>query len=242
MKRDSGMLRIGIGLSFYNDFESLKRMLTSLQSYPIDTIIAIDGKYKELDTPNLYSNDDVLDLLESFQTKVYSYQVPGYDQITKRNMYFELSQDHDLDVLIVMDSDDFIVHDKTNWPLFIEDLEQKIEGHNQKPESIQSYCIPVRGYYIQSDRNDVVDSDQSLSANILRVFYKPWELEYYGTHYKIRNKQTYQDQCHSSNTTCSNIMLGHDHALRSNDDLRVMMEYEKIQTKKEQEGVYASTP
>lgn len=233
-------LKIGVGLSFYNDFESLRRMLQSLQSYPIDHLIAVDGRYKGHQGKEALSNDETLDLFDTIQTPHIIYQAPNYTQIAKRNMYFELSQDHDLDVLIVMDSDDFIVHDKTNWPLFVEDLESRIHTNEDDPKKSQSYCIPVRGYHIQGDRNsDQVDSDTSPVTNILRVFYKPHELEYYDNHYTIRNKHTKLSQYyHSFWITVNHLMLAHDHALRTPEHNKQMSEYEKQEEQYEKAGRY----
>ena len=39
--------KIGIGLCFYQDLHSLTRRLYSLQPYPIDYLIAVDGRFKE---------------------------------------------------------------------------------------------------------------------------------------------------------------------------------------------------
>lgn len=217
-------------------------MLESLQGYPIDHIVAIDGRYKGHKAKQALSDDECLDLFESFQTPFTIYPVADHTQIYKRQQYFDKSKNHNLDVIIVIDSDDFIVHDKTNWPLFIQDLEQKVKMYedSNNPDLSQSYSVPVRGYYIQGDREgDVKDSDASPSTNIIRVFYKPYELEYYGNHYTIRRKDNKVNQYyHSGNILCSNIMIAHDHALRSKEEIKQMDAYQKQEEIYEKEGRY----
>ena len=57
-------LSIGIGLCFYQDVHSLTR-LYSLQSYPLDYLIAIDGKFKEYPAEGQLSDQQCLDLIKT---------------------------------------------------------------------------------------------------------------------------------------------------------------------------------
>jgi hypothetical protein len=57
-------LSIGIGLCFYQDVHSLTRCLYSLQAYPLDHLIAIDGKFKEYPAEGQLSDQRCLDLIE----------------------------------------------------------------------------------------------------------------------------------------------------------------------------------
>jgi hypothetical protein len=121
-------MKIGIGLSFYQDFDSLRRMLTSLQAYPIDLIIAIDGKYKGHAARRTLSNAECIDLFKSFQTPYTLDISPNTSQIEKRQRYFDLAID--LDCLIVMDSDEYFIQENTVWDLFVEDLVCKIKENS----------------------------------------------------------------------------------------------------------------
>jgi hypothetical protein len=203
-------LRIGIGLSFYEDFDSLRRMLMSCQSYPIDLIIAVDGPYKGYPVPakSTHSSQRVLDLFQSFQTPYDIWDGCLKDQNEKRQTYFDKAKDSGLDIIIVMDTDEYFIHEQTNWPLFMEDLEQKIkdDAHTWK----QAYCLPV---YLKDKGTEQMK--QGYYENLPRIFYRPWELRYVDDHYTIRNKKTGVMMTFEGNSVISNIAMGHDHNLRT---------------------------
>ena len=203
-------LKIGIGLSFYEDFDSLRRMLMSCQSYPIDLIIAVDGIYKGYPAKNFDSSKKVIDLFKAFQTPVLHQSFPNFNQNAKRQVYFDLSKANDLDVIIVMDTDEYFLHDQTNWPLFMEDLEQKI--NNDAHTWRRAYCLPV---YLKDKGTQQME--QGYYENLPRIFYKPWELRYVDDHYTIRNKTTGVMMTFEGNSVISNIAMGHDHDLRTKE-------------------------
>ena len=194
-------LKIGIGISFYQDFDSLYRMLQSLQSYPIDTIIAVDGKYAGHPAGPLLSDNDVLNLLNSFQTRTFIFELGGRSQIEQRQIYFEKSKEYGLDVIIVMDSDEYIIHERTDWRKFVEELEEHIRMN--KDTYVQGYSIPL---IINQKRYKEKDH----TINSPRVFYRPWELQYVDNHWTIRNKKTgvamgYQ----TDRTKLESLVIGH---------------------------------
>lgn len=198
-------LKIGIGLSCYQDFDSLRRMLMSCQQYPIDKIIAVDGRYDGYPTKEEYSDQDVLDLFDSFQTKVEVFPYAG-NQNAKRQIYFDNAKN--LDVLIVMDTDEYFLPKQTNWPLFVEDMEQKIRdnAHTYK----QAYCLPV--YLLNKGVQKMPDG---YHENLPRIFNRPTELRYVDDHFSIRNKTTGVLMSFEGNSVVQHITMGHDHNLRS---------------------------
>jgi hypothetical protein len=210
-------LKIGIGLSFYQDFDSLRRMLMSLQGYPIDRLIAIDGSYEGYPAEGGLSHEACRELITTFQTPFLTYPYPRVSEIQKRQKYFDLSYRFSLDVLIVMDSDEYIIHDRTNWPLFVDELEQKIEDHKQT--WIQSYCIPVN-----LKNKGEKQMPFFYTENLPRVFVRPSELQYVDNHYMVRNKRTGVLMRYPSETLLHNLTLGHDHTLRTKE----FMEQRKI--------------
>lgn len=125
-------------------------------------------------------------------------------------MYFDLSKALGLDCLIVMDSDEYFIHERTNWPLFIEDLEQKIKenAHTWR----RAYCIPV----VLGDKG-IQKMPAGYTENLPRLFYKPWELQYVDDHYTIRNKKTGVMMTFEGNPTLAHIAMGHDHSLRTKE-------------------------
>lgn len=228
-------MKIGIGLCIYEDFDSLRRMLQSLEPYPIDLIIAVDGKYKEWPdpaAPNLSNAKQLLDVFRSFRIPFRYVGVAGLTQIEKRNLYFDYCNTEDIDILIVMDSDEYIIADKTNWSMFIQDVEQKIKTN---PSRQQSYGIAAQGFNIQGNSTK---RGGSISYPFKLFCNKPEELEYWNNHYTIRNKHTKLLQSYNSNMICRNIMIGHDHALRDSEYLKQSDAYQKMQTANEKAGRY----
>lgn len=218
-------LRIGIGLSFYNDFDSLCRMLQSLQSYPIDRIIAVDGRYEGHTGISRLSDKKTKDLFKSFQTPYEIIDAADVSQITKRQIYFDESQRHGIDNIIVMDSDEFVVHEKTNWALFIEELERHIREN--KDTYIQGYTIPLYLHQKNYPPDYVINST--------RLYHKPWELQYVDNHFTVRNKKTGVNMLYQTETTkLDHFVIGTDHKLRTKDYTLEHDLYEKWQQANEE--------
>lgn len=201
-------LKIGIGLSFYNDFDSLRRMLMSCQQYPIDLIIAIDGRYDIHPSKNMLSERQVRDLFKAYQTPYKIVDAPNLNQNAKRQIYFDKAAEYGLDVIIVMDSDEYFIHKETVWSEFLASLHQKIRQNEQT--YVQCYCIPV----LLIDKG-IQKMPEGYTENLPRVFYKPHTLQYVDDHYSIRNKKTGILMTTQSNQVLRCIMMGHDHKLRT---------------------------
>lgn len=215
-------LRLAIGLSFYNDFDSLRRMLTSLQAYPIDLIIAVDGKYKGHTGDKEVSDLECRHLFRAFQTPYYLFhEATAKTQIQQRQLYFDKAEVMDIDVIIVMDSDEYIIHDKTNWPLFIKELEEHIEMN--KGTFVQGYSIPLvinQKPYKQKD----------YTINSPRLFHRPSELQYVDNHYTIRNKKTGVNMAYQTKETkLEHLVIGTDHKLRTEEYMQQHDAYEEYQ-------------
>lgn len=184
-------------------------MLQSLQSYPIDLIIAVDGRYDIHPSQNLLSDKQTRDLFKGFQTPYKLIDAPNLNQNAKRQIYFDKAAEYGLDIIIVMDTDEYFIHDKTIWSAFLTELEQKIRRENAQTY-IQCYCIPT----LLIDKG-VQRMPDCYTENLPRVFYKPHTLQYVDDHYTIRNKKTGVLMTTQSNQVLSNIMMGHDHKLRT---------------------------
>ena len=78
-------MKIGIGLIFYDDLESLKRCIPTIHA---DTIYAIDGRFKNFNSPNPLSTDGSREFLQSF-ANVKLTDVPDLEQVEKRNFYLK---------------------------------------------------------------------------------------------------------------------------------------------------------
>ena len=198
-------LSIAIGLSFYNDYDSLKRMIDSCQQYPIDKIVAIDGRYQGYPSKQQYSNKECLELLTASKVPVAYFEMADVDQRLKRQAYFDACN---TDCLIVMDSDEYFLPDKTDWPLFIEDLQAKITDNAHTFR--QAYCIPVT----LGDKG-IQQMPAGYTEYLPRLFHKPNIVRYVDDHFTIRNKKTGVLMTYEGNSVLQHIAMGHDHALRT---------------------------
>jgi hypothetical protein len=195
-------------------------MLQSLQSYPIDHIIAVDGKYKGHPAKTQLSDKECTDLFKSFQIKYDIIPWQNASQIEKRQVYFELCKEKGIDVIIVMDSDEYVIHKKTNWPLFVEELENKVRYN--KDTFVQGYTIPL----LINQKGQRYPPNHLI--NSARVFHRPWELQYVDNHYTIRNKKTGVNMGYQSDrTVLTQLTIGTDHKLRDKEymDQRAIYEY-----------------
>ena len=188
-------------------------MLQSCQDYPIDLIIAIDGRYKGYPAKTKYSSKEVLDLFKTenkLPYKLINKHPDDLDQQAKRNIYFDYCEQAKMDCLIVMDSDEYFINEKTDWDLFIQDLSQKItdNAHTYK----QAYCIPMT----LGDKG-VQRMPEGYTENLPRLFHRPYELSYIDDHFSIRNKKTGILMTFDGNVTLSHIAMAHDHSLRPDE-------------------------
>lgn len=113
-------MKVAVGLIFYDDLESLKRCLPTLDA---DTIYAIDGRFKGFNSPNLLSTDGSRKFLQSFEN-VNLIDAPDLEEIDKRNIYLKECKE---DFLFVVDSDHWIEGD---WNSFREELDKKVNDEN----------------------------------------------------------------------------------------------------------------
>lgn len=208
-------LKIGIGLCFYQDLHSLTRCLYSLQPYPLDYLIAVDGRFKEYPTEGEISDQTCIDLVKSFRHPVKYIAAPGLDEMEKRQKYFEECNRYGINVLIVLDSDEYIVPTATNWDLFHLDLLDKI---NNNVSYRQGYHIPTIRRKLDKNEENILDVDGDVQ-NLPKLFYRPGCLEYVENQYTIRDKKTGLIQIYNGNAVCQHIMIGHDHSLRSNKSI-----------------------
>lgn len=203
-------LQIAVGLNFYQDFNSLRRLIQSLNCCAFDHIIAIDGKYIDWpvqDDPP-FSDASCIDLLKSIekQTPVTLLRVRNKTQQEKRQIYMDICNDLGMDCIFILDTDDYIDCSKTDYKSFKDDLEKKV-AENQTYRL--GYCIPC-SMWDQWPHPNLSGQVQ----NICRVFYQPWRLKYAENHFTLRDKKTGVAQVYSGAVVCEHIGMAHDHSLR----------------------------
>jgi len=213
-------MKIGAGIIFYNDGISLKRCLDSIADN-IDIIFAIDGKFPNF--PNnqpLTSTDGSNELVKSYSNAVLVHYVAT--EFNKRQHYLELCKEHNVDVLLIIDSDEYVLEDISNFQVFKEMLTRIIIQRDKGSKNV--YAIPIRqpnGTYLAYPR----------------VWYRPEEMEYYdGRHYFFRNKYPVGHPLHKENlphqanhsvNTINGLLLGHNHELRSKEHMASRFEYQR---------------
>lgn len=208
-------------------------MIKSIQPYPIDLLIAVDGRYADYPvtkiSKSISSSNDCLDLITNEETNKIPYKIIDsttkdgslMTQQQKRDVYFDYCKDADITCLIVMDSDEYFLEDKTDWALFMDDLSEKMRdnAHTYK----QAYCIPTT----LKDKG-IEEMPDGYTENLPRLFTKPYELKYVDDHFSIRNKRTGVLMTFEGNSTLQHIALGHDHKLRPKEYTANTKKYEEF--------------
>ena len=104
---------IAVGFCFYEDsVETVKRAIESVKDH-VQYIFAIDGKYKFYESDRLLSTPDVREYLKSVPN-VILYDAPNLTEADKRQKYMDLCKIHNIDVIIIMDSDEWFT-ERTKW-------------------------------------------------------------------------------------------------------------------------------
>lgn len=167
-------MKVGAGIVFFEDARGLGRCLKSICPV-VDIIIAIDGRFRDFEEIHDTSKDGSREVVESFQNAKY-YNFPNLTEIEKRNKYLELAQEHNLDFLIVIDSDEYAVIDED---VFKTNL-QAILVQKKYDESICGSVPEVYGIKMYDEQfekqNYIVERYNE------RLLYKPGKLRYHQIH------------------------------------------------------------
>jgi hypothetical protein len=213
-------MKFGIGLSFYNDYLNIKRLLDSVEDGErlgvISGIIAIDGRYPGFQSQgqggNGLSTDGSRELLKA-HPNVTLIDMPNKPQVAKRNKYLSASREYGFDFLIIADSDEYFVN--MDWPTFRHVAIKRVMADN----------FMYRIYDVRCD-GDVWNIGERP-----RLWFRPWEIRYDVKHYRwlIRAKKhldrpVYEGECgHALIPGCT---LRHDHNLRTEERNTTMQKYE----------------
>ncbi len=115
--------KIGIGINYWDDPYGLLRILQSPIYELVHTIFVIDGRYKgRKDKPeSLISMKEILKTYD----KIHYVKMRDTIQLDKRNRYWELAEETNLDFMIKVDSDEVV--DITDLKAFEKDLDLIID-------------------------------------------------------------------------------------------------------------------
>ncbi len=203
LKREN-KIKIAAGIIFFNDYSNLDRCLNSIND-GVDIIFAIDGRFPNFPDSSDLSTDGSRELAGSY-SKCLLIDFPR-EEFEKRTKYLEYSSLYSVDVLLIIDSDEFVLDTASNWKLFRNNLKRVIFDRDR-------YAYNIYAVMLQSGNR----SHEFLPYP--RVWYKPVEMEYYGgRHYSFRNKDltkiNVSHQGDHSHNVIRGIKLAHDHSLRS---------------------------
>ena len=106
-------LNLDVGFCFYEDsIDTIKRAIESVKDH-VRYIFAIDGKFEFLDSEQTLSTPDIREYLSTVPN-VILVDAPNLKENFKRQIYIDMSKEYNTDVLIIMDSDEWVT-ERTSW-------------------------------------------------------------------------------------------------------------------------------
>jgi len=127
------MFKVGVGINYWDDPKGLIKILTNETVYDfIDTFFLIDGRYKNREDEAESPDWMLRGICEKFR-KIHLVRLYDKLQIDKRNRYWELAEEYEMDFMIVLDSDEYI----TIEPDVFNDSLRTLVDRDEK-------CYPVR--------------------------------------------------------------------------------------------------
>ena len=147
---------IGIGYCFYNDVESIKRGIPTFIDN-VDYVFAIDGRFSLREGED-YSNDGSTEYLQQFKNIIIEKYV-GMEH-DKRQRYIDLAVKNKVDVLIIIDSDEYV--SKADWVVFRENLSNILESEDN-----------IHGVNFFTDNN---------ITQYPRIWIRPHQIRYWNAH------------------------------------------------------------
>lgn len=228
------MLKIALGVCYYEDFEGIRRLFDSLKktNAQLEKIFFIDGKYRQFNTEdqNILSSIKIYKFLEKQKNTVNFWNWPTFPtEIEKRNKYLELCTD-DIDFLIVIDTDEYIQGD---WSLFtssLEKLKENIYKENWHEQMRNLHFIAMQ------------DLPATRISNRPRLFYQPSLVRYHGCHYTWIHTQTKKPLIYTEAPAIEGIMIIHDATLRNKEYEQNMHLYQIEQKKIEDNNLIFTMP
>ena len=217
-------MKIALGTIFYNVRDEIERQVDSVPEGSITHYFGIDGIFNYnfgKDGNKIGISGDgsrqIIKTLEKKGVEVVIDNCVNQTEFVKRNRYLELCEKYNIDILIIVDSDEyFYYYDKDpldQWAKFrveMEKLAKRDRNHN-------IYSIKT-----------ILSNDYAL-MDYHRVWYRPGEMRYFrNSHYHFLNVKNgeYEAQkdkkimeCQQSYGTIESLYLRHNHALRTKEQM-----------------------
>ena len=149
-------MNVGVGYCYYQDVDSIRRGLPTFVNN-VEFVFAIDGRFSLRDGSD-FSNDGSTEFLEKYSNVIIEKFV-GMEH-DKRQRYVELAKKHNVDVLIIIDSDEYISN--ADWDLFKQNLEKILDSDQN-----------IHGVNFFTDNN---------ITQYPRIWIRPHQIRYWNAH------------------------------------------------------------
>lgn len=214
-------LSFAVCCSFYNDQKSLDKMLQSTAGH-FEFIFCVDGRYKYTKDKDddffkyPLSTDGSREVVKSYKDQnVILLDAPDLAESQKREYYIDVAQQHKVDCILTLDSDEYVWYAK--WEQF------RIDAFNK---------MVIRDRGLWNIYNIDTRDDKSFMPRP-RLWYHPWELNYGLTHYEFYRKDDPErtlitmggDDFH----LVEHILTRHDRRLRTLDHILARERWEYAQ-------------
>lgn len=203
-------IKIAAGINCFNDSESLRRTLESINGF-IDKIYIVDGRYPDYpsQTGEQFSNDETIQLAREFKCK---YIQLFAEQKDKRTAYLKACK---YDFLLVIDADEYLR--VLSWPCFLDNIHRYILN------------MPERGRYYQYQIDYQAEPDKKIK--LPRLIYRPYKLMYVN-HWTII-PETVDNRPVTSTITIEGITIATDDLCRPYGRLQYDIDYQWALFRKE---------
>ncbi|MHA1961704.1 MAG: hypothetical protein ACW99U_15895 [Candidatus Thorarchaeota archaeon] len=201
------------GIIFFDDGNSLDRCLDSIHEH-MDVMFCIDGKFREYRADHSLSTDGSRDVVLSYPNSILI-DAANSLQVEKRNKYLELAGEYDIEVMIHIDSDEYVVGDLRR---FKQCLESTLNIGAVRP-SIYNLIISTTRH------------KHTFTVSRPRIYHKPELLRLLSIrHYTLYDTTTRPPtSLRADSLTLHGIELHHDDSLREESWLANMFEHQKWQ-------------
>jgi glycosyltransferase involved in cell wall biosynthesis len=215
----SDTVTVAIGTTVYQDCPGVKRMLSSVYKQ-VDRVIFVDGRFPGFDSccmPGI-STDGLKEYLQEFDN-IHLVEMANEPQVAKRNKYLEIAAEYKIDIVLVLDADEWIEERKEygGW----EDFRKRAADIIHSPHDGFDFIYNLYGIWEQYGAPDQLQHNP-------RIIFRPEQCEYYGHHNWLRNKSRGY-RLWMEPPVSRGIVLRGDNTLRSEYREHQMDRYERFQ-------------
>jgi hypothetical protein len=231
MRRNRDFATLSVGLSYYNQAEGLKRMLSSLEykgRLIPHVVCAVDGVYRGFpatmvkDAGKRLSTDGSREVIRQFAKRhdsnvsgVSMLDAPELDEREKRQKYVDMAAAVRSDFLLIVDADEWL--ECSNWPAFFDELDAI------RTTAMRSYIFGVR-------MRDFEGKTGKLEQDSFRprLWFRPEKLAYFDTHwnFSLRSDPEPRVPFGIQEKLKSPLVINHDHACNGKDREEARLVYE----------------